>query len=148
MLKPMPRAERPSVQPSVQPAAQPAEPVAAGVVAAGLRAFFRIAERWALSNEEAIVLLGQPSRATYFKWKKGEVGSGRPGLDLATRLSLVLGVFKALELLYRQPEQADRWLRQPNAAFAGQSALERMLAGQITDLAAVRDYLDSVRGGW
>jgi Protein of unknown function (DUF2384) len=64
------------------------------------------------------------------------------------RISYVLGIFKALEIVYRQAEDADRWVRQPNLAFGGQSALERMLAGQITDLAAVRDYLESVRGGW
>ena len=52
----------------------------------------------------------------------------------------------SLETLYQRPELADSWVRKPNDAFGGQSALERMLAGQMADLAAVRDYLDGVRG--
>ncbi len=116
-------------------------------VAAGLRAFFRIAQQWNLSNDEAIVLLGQPARSTFFKWKKGEIGKPALSFDLATRLGHLLGIFKALETLYASPELADRWIREPNAALAGQSALSRMMAGQITDLAAVRGYLESVRGG-
>jgi hypothetical protein len=115
-------------------------------IAAGLRAFFAIAEKWRLSNEEAMVLLGRPARTTFYNWKKGDVGQIAYSLDLETRLSYLLGIFKALEVLYQQPQLADRWVRQPNEAFGGQSALGRMLAGQIVDLAAVRDYLDGVRG--
>jgi hypothetical protein len=117
-----------------------------GSIAVGLRAFFSIAQKWRLSNDEAMILLGRPGRTTFFAWKKGE--AGRIGqLDLASRISYVLGIFKALEILYQRPEMADAWVRRPNAAFGGQSALDRMLGGQIVDLAAVRDYLDSARGG-
>lgn len=116
-------------------------------VAAGLRAYFAIAAKWELSNDEAMVLLGRPGRTTFYSWKKGEVGQVAHSLDLASRLSYILGIFKALEYLYQRPELADGWVRKPNNAFGGQSALERMLGGQVTDLAAIRDYLDSVRGG-
>jgi len=114
----------------------------------GLRAFFKIADQWDLSADEAMALLGRPSRSTFYNWKKGNVGQAAFSPDLAARLSYVLGIFKALEILYQRPELADQWVRRPNAAFGGQSALQRMAAGQIVDLAAVRDYLDSVRGGW
>lgn len=117
-------------------------------VAAGLRAFFAIADRWGLTTDEAIALLGHPSRATYFNWKRGDVGQVAHSFDLASRLSYILGIFKALEILYQRPELADRWIREPNQAFGGQSAIERMRAGHMVDLAAVRTYLDSVRGGW
>jgi hypothetical protein len=118
-----------------------------GSMAAGMRAFFAIADKWRLTADEAMALLGHPGRSTFYNWKKGNVARTRD-LDLATRLSYVLGIFKALELLYQRPELADEWVRRPNQAFGGQSALERMCAGQIVDLAAVRGYLDSVRGGW
>ena len=114
----------------------------------GLRAFFAIADRWGLSPDEAMALLGRPGRTTFYNWKKGHVGQVAHSHDLETRLSYVLGIFKALEILYQRPEMADAWVRRPNEAFGGQSALDRMSAGQIVDLAAVRDYLDSVSGGW
>ena len=117
-------------------------------VAVGMRAFFSIAEKWNLSPEEAMALLGQPGKSTYYNWKNGDVSKVAHSFDLASRISYLLGIFKALEILYQRPELADAWARKPNAAFGGQSAIERMAAGQMVDLAAVRDYLDSVRGGW
>ena len=117
-------------------------------LAVGLRAFFAIVDRWGLSPDEAMTLLGRPGKTTFYAWKKGQVGKVAHGHDLVSRISYVLGIFKALETLYQRPELADGWVRKPNAAFGGQSALERMLAGEIVDLAAVRDYLESVRGGW
>lgn len=127
----------------------PPSPVATkDMIRAGLAAFFRIAEHWGVSNDQARVLLGSPAKSTFFKWKRGEAKVVSATKDLATRLSYVLGIFKALELLYKHPEHADRWASQPNLVFGGQSAMERMLAGDITDLARVRDYLDSARGGW
>jgi hypothetical protein len=117
-------------------------------VAVGLRAFFKIADKWRLSPEEAMALLGYPGKSTFYSWKNGDVSKVARSFDLASRISYVLGIFKALEILYQRPELADDWVRKPNLAFGGQSALKRMAAGQMVDLAAVRDYLDSVRGGW
>jgi hypothetical protein len=113
-------------------------------VQAAMRAFFRIMEAWGGSVEESRVLLGRPGRSTLFKWKRGEV-AGAPH-DTVQRISYVLGIYSTLQLLFKSPEQADAWVRKPNDAFGGQSALERMLAGDVTDLAAVRGYLDAVRG--
>ena len=118
------------------------------MIGAGLRAFFKIAEVWSVSNAQAMLLLGSPSRSSFQKWKAGDTKGITASRDLATRISYVLGIFKALEIIYQRPEHADRWVTAPNLAFGGQSALERMLAGNITDLAIVRDYLDHVRGGW
>ncbi|MBS0267443.1 MAG: DUF2384 domain-containing protein [Proteobacteria bacterium] len=117
-------------------------------IAAGLRAFFEIMKVWGVGNDQAMVLLGQPARPTFFKWKRNEIGSSAHSYDLATRLSYILGIFKSLEILYRDPKNADRWVTAPNLAFGGESALDRMMSGQITDLALVRDYLDTARGGW
>lgn len=134
----------------LSPVSAPAAPEAMSseMVAAGLRAFFRIAETWRLSNAQAMTLLGGPARSTFQKWKAGDTRGITPSRDLAARLGYVLGIYKALEIIYQRAEHADRWVTAPNGAFGGQSALERMLAGDITDLAAVRDYLDHVRGGW
>lgn len=113
-----------------------------------LRAFFRIAELWRLSVDEQIRLLGSPSRSTYFKWKKE--GVRQLPRDTLERISYILGIYKALQILLPDPEAADAWVRKPNAAplFAGRSALERMLSGNVADLYVVRQYLDAQLGGW
>ena len=117
-------------------------------VAVGMRAFFAIAEKWDLQPEEAMALLGHPSKSTFYNWKNGDIGQVAHSFDLASRISYVLGIFKALEILYQRPEMADEWVRRRNKAFGGQSAIDRMRAGHMIDLAVVRDYLDSVRSGW
>jgi hypothetical protein len=114
--------------------------------AVALRAFFRLIELWGLTMEQARVLLGRPARATLYNWKAGRARS-LPH-DALQRISYLLGIHKALQILYSDPALADAWIRRPNAAFGGQSALERMLAGDVTDLAAVRAHLDAARGGW
>jgi Protein of unknown function (DUF2384) len=114
--------------------------------AVALRAFFRLVELWGLSAEQARLLLGRPSRATLYNWKAGRARS--VPYDTLRRISYLLGIYKALQILYRDPQLADAWISRPNAAFGGQSALERMLAGDLTDLAAVRAHLDDARGGW
>jgi len=113
---------------------------------AGMAAVFRIAENWGLKNDEVQALLGSPSRATFFKWKAGNV-KALPR-DTMSRLSLVLGIHKALRILYPDKTVADDWVNRPNAAFGGESARTRMCAGEMMDLANVRDHLDAVRGGW
>jgi hypothetical protein len=121
-------------------------PAAAHQDGVALRAFFRLAELWGLTIEQARLLLGRPSRATLYNWKAGRVRS--LPYDTLRRISYLLGIYKALQILYRDPQLADAWISRPNAAFCGQSALERMLAGDLTDLAAVRAHLDAARGGW
>lgn len=114
--------------------------------AAMMRAVFALFQRWQVSDREARVLLGQPSERTYYRWKKGEIGSVPH--DTARRLSYLMGIHKALRLLFKEPQRGYDWVRRDNLAFGGRSALDRMLGGDVADLAAVRTYLDAERGGW
>ena len=113
-----------------------------------LRTFFRIAEHWKLSVEEQLRLLGLTSRSTLFKWKRD--GDGLLPRDALERISYLLGIYKALQILLPDTRAADDWVRQANSAlpFGGRSALDRMLGGQVADLYVVRQYLDAQRGGW
>lgn len=113
-----------------------------------LRTFFRIAEAWGLSVEEQMTLLGLTARSTFFKWKKS--ADVLLSKDTLERISYILGVYKALQILLPDPAAADAWVRRPNKAplFGGRSALDRMLSGQVADLFLVRQYLDAERGGW
>jgi hypothetical protein len=114
--------------------------------AAALTAFFNITAAWHLGAEEERVLLGSPPRSTFFKWKSDR--AARLSADTLERISYVMGIYKALRILLPTQEAADSWVKKPNTAygFAGKSALERMLAGRVVDLADVRRYLDAERG--
>lgn len=118
----------------------------AAAAAAALRTFFRLAERWQLTAPEQCALLGV-ARATLYQWKQGKAAAlDRHHLE---RLSHLFGIYAALQILLPVQERADAWLRAANTAplFAGGSALERMLGGQVADLFVVRQYLDAQRGG-
>jgi Protein of unknown function (DUF2384) len=110
------------------------------------RAMIRLFEHWAVTDAEASVLLGDLSPRTFQRWKAGQYG--RAGVDLVARMSNLLGIHKALRLLFEDADRGYRWVRAGNTAFAGKSALAVMLGGQITDLMRVRRYLDAQRGQW
>lgn len=117
--------------------------------APALRTFFRLAQAWQLDTTEQMRLLGISSRSTYFKWKKDPAAT-MLSRDALERISYLLGIYKALQILFPRPEQADAWIRRPNRAplFGNRSALQRMLSGNVADLYVVRQYLDAQRGGW
>jgi hypothetical protein len=112
--------------------------------AAAKRAFFRIMDAWGVSDGQARVLLGSPSRSTFYTYKRG--AGGDLSHDALERVSYVLGIYKDLQLLFPNPAQADAWMAKPNRHFGGRSALEHALGGRVVDLADVRRYLDAVRG--
>lgn len=108
--------------------------------------FFRIMELWGVDNAVARRLLGSPPPRTYFEWKAGR--ARRLPEDVLRRIGYVAGVYKALQILYSDPALADGWVRRPNRFFGDQTPLERMAAGDVTDLAAVRAYVDAARAAW
>lgn len=121
-------------------------PVRRDLAGPALRAFFNIAGQWGLSNEQERVLLGSPGRSTFYRWKRDL--SGQLPQDVLERISYVLGIYKALHILFSNGRQADEWIGRANTAplFGGRTALERMLGGQVADLFVVRQYLDAQRG--
>jgi len=111
-----------------------------------LNGLFRIARQWGLKPVEQRVLLGDLPQTTFNRYQKlPEVQLSR---DLLERVSYVLGIYKALHILFQDSAQADGWLRRPNQVFPfnGNSALEYLLQGSLTRLAEVRAYLDAQRG--
>ncbi len=113
-----------------------------------LRAFFNLAKHWALSDQEGRILLGSPAARTYARWKAGQTEPSRISRDARERLSILMGIHKSLRYLFHDPARGYAWLRKPNQAFGGAPALTRLLAGSITDLSAVRAYLDAELAGW
>ncbi len=114
---------------------------------AALQAFFNLSLRWGLTAKQERILLGNPPESTFFKWK-AEKTSRCLSRDVLDRVSYLLGIYKALNILLPSPQAADCWVQKQNTAplFSGQSALDRMLAGSLVDLADVRRFLDAQRG--
>ncbi len=119
---------------------------AADLGGAALRTFFNLARNWGLSEQEQMKLLGLNSRSTLHAWKSGRVS--KVSRDTVERISYLLGIFKAVNILLPDAKRADDWIRLPNKAplFGGRSALDRMTSGNIGDLYVVRQYLDAQRG--
>jgi len=116
------------------------------LLAAGLRAFFRLAEEWQLSEAAQTILLGSPPTSELLNWRRGEIGP-TDGKTLQ-RVSYLLGIYKAIHTLRPNPDRANAWIRAANSAplFHGKSAFDRMLGGRAADLHAVRAYLDAQLG--
>jgi hypothetical protein len=115
--------------------------------APAIRTFFNIMKIWNLGAEEQRSLLGWPPPSTFYKYKAGEVGT--LSYDTLTRISLVLGIYKALHILFPEEELADRWIKLPNSnpLFGGKPALSLIVDKGIDGLYQVRRLLDSRRGG-
>lgn len=109
------------------------------------RAAINLFRLWGVTDDQAAVLLDLPRR-TFARWKAE--GAGRIGRDGKARLSNLLGIHKALRIIFADPARGYAWVKAHNEAFGGRSALDVMLGGELTDLMRVRRYLDAERGGW
>lgn len=120
-------------------------PITDAEAAAMFRAAVNLFRLWGLTDEQAATLLDLTVRS-YRRWKAGV--TGRIDRDTRARLSNLMGIHKALRIVFREPQRGYAWLKAPNAAFGGRSALDVMLGGELTDLMRVRRYLDAERGAW
>jgi uncharacterized protein (DUF2384 family) len=121
------------------------EPITDDEAAAMFRAVLNLFRHWGVTDEQGSIMLGLPRR-TFARWKAGDLG--RMGRDGKARLSNLMGIHKALRIVFREPARGYAWIKAPNEAFGGRSALDVMLGGELTDLMRVRRYLDAERGGW
>jgi hypothetical protein len=113
---------------------------------AALRGFFRIIERWKVRDEDARELLGGLSNSAYYEWKKNP--DRVLEVDRITRISYLIGIYKALHILYGA-KLSDEWVHLPNtnAIFAGRTPLAYMMVGGLIAMQMVRNLLDARRGG-
>jgi len=121
------------------------EPITDEEAAAMFRAALNLFRLWGVNDDQAATILDVPRR-TFARWKAGDVG--RLGRDGKARLSNLMGIHKALKIVFSEASGGYGWIKVPNTAFGGRSALDVMLGGELTDLMRVRRYLDAERGGW
>ena len=112
-----------------------------------IRAFFKICELWSIRDEDARALLGGVSNGSFYELKRRSA-KVRLDQDRLTRISLLTGIFKALNVLYGK-KLADRWIQlaNTNPMFSGATPLEYILRGGQPAMMRVRQLLDSRRGG-
>jgi hypothetical protein len=114
--------------------------------ASALKGFFQLAGAWQVRDEDARELLGGLSSSAFYEWKK------HPDrvleVDRITRISYLLGIYKALHILYGD-KLADEWVHLPNSnpIFNGRAPLAFMLGGGLLAMQSVRRLLDARRGG-
>jgi Protein of unknown function (DUF2384) len=112
-----------------------------------LKAFFNIVDRWGVRDQDARQLLGGVTNGPYYEMKKHP--SGRVlDADKLLRISYLVGIFKALNILHGQ-KLADEWVRLPNTnrIFGGTTPLAYMAKGGAPAMQIVRRLLDARRGG-
>jgi hypothetical protein len=111
-----------------------------------VRGFLKIADRWKLKDDDTRALLGGMSSGSFYALKSNPKRT--MDADQLTRLSLIVGIFKALNILYG-PRLADAWmgLSNSNAMFGGESPLSYVRKGGIPALMRVRQLLGARRGG-
>jgi hypothetical protein len=129
-----------------EPADLSRRPIQQRLSPAAIRAFFRIATGWRLRDEDARGLLGGISNGSFYQLKGG--AKKRLDQDMLTRISLLIGIFSALNILY-SAKLADAWIQLPNtnSMFNGESPLVYMLRGGQPAMMHVRQLLDARRGG-
>jgi uncharacterized protein (DUF2384 family) len=111
-----------------------------------LKGFFKLAAAWKLRDEDARELLGGLSSSAFYEWKKNP--DRVLEVDRITRISYLMGIYKALHILYGD-KLADEWVSLPNSnlIFGGRTPLSQMLAGGLLAMQTVRKLLDARRGG-
>lgn len=109
-------------------------------------AFFKLVQAWQLRDEAARQLLGGISNGAFYQLKRGDKKTLEQ--DKLTRISLLLGIFKALNILYSR-KLADAWVNLPNTnpMFGGEAPLACMIKGGLPALMRVRQLLDARRVG-
>jgi hypothetical protein len=111
-----------------------------------VQAFLKIRELWELRDEDARRLLGGMSNGAFYELKRK--ARGTLDQDRLTRISILVGIFKALNILYSK-KLADRWVQLPNESpmFEGEAPLTYMIKGGQPAMLRVRQLLDSRRSG-
>lgn len=111
-----------------------------------IKAFMNIVRAWKITTKDACNLLGGVSSSQFFALRKNPTKT--LGQDQITRVSFLVGIFKALNILHNQ-RLADEWVSLPNSnrIFNEATPLAYMIQGGLPAIQIVRQLLDARRGG-
>lgn len=123
----------PSFEPHIYDPVQQRSILASGLI----EVFVKTCQRWRLSEEEQMTLLGYPDAPVFFKHLK----SGHAPLlsqDTKDRVGYILDISLGLGALYNESQEAElSWLQKRRRQFEGRSAMEYMLRGKLIHLITV-----------
>lgn len=114
--------------------------------APSIRVFFQLSKVWSLSvGEQAQILKTEVQILEEWRRRAAAHKSVPLDLDTITRLGALFGIFRSLELLFRDDELRVAWLRTPNSGlvFNGRSAIDLMTSSDDGGLYDVYNYLRS-----
>jgi len=108
-----------------------------------LPVIFNIFSRWRLTGQQQMTLLGLSNEKTLYNWKN-QPEKAKLSRDFLERASYILGIYRALQILFPDEAQSDQWIHAPNdnPLFDGSAPLGKMLGGLVVDLSVVREHLD------
>jgi hypothetical protein len=94
-----------------------------------MRTFSNIADRWGLSEQDRLQVLGISNEEEFTH-------------EVLERVSHVLSIYRGIHTLLGVSERADRWMRAANTEplFSGRCPVDLILEGEFV---AVRRYLDA-----
>ncbi len=110
------------------------------------KALKNLTDRFSLTTDEVLKLMGDMALSSYYKGIKNFTGN--LSRDDKERISLLLGIYKDLRVLFTDSAQAMSWINRENTLppFNGLTPKKYMLDGSILRLAEVRRFLDFWRG--
>ena len=111
-----------------------------------IKTFVNIAEKSGHNETQARGLLGGVASSTFYEWKSNPKGK-RLSQDTLTRISLVIGIYKALNIYFGKP-WADHWVTLENRGplFSGLAPIQYILRQGQPGMMDVRRMLDSCAG--
>jgi len=111
------------------------------VSSVALSAFWNIMDQWGVESEDQISLIGIKTDLRCDELKEMNVSS--LSSEMIVRISLILKIYKYLEILFPSLEQSRAWINKSNNAFDGKTALMVILSDNKNGLVTVVEYLNS-----
>lgn len=110
------------------------------------KALKQLMERFDFTKDEALRLMGDMPSSSYYKGIS--TLEGKLSRDEKERISLLLGIYKNLRILFIDSKQALSWINRENQLFPfnGMKPRDYLLEGSLLRLADVRRFLDFWRG--
>ena len=110
------------------------------------QALENLIQRFRFTQTEGQTLMGDMPHSSYYKGLSQH--NVRLNRDQRERISYLLGIYKALRILFADSEQAMTWINRENSLspFNGKTPREYLMEGSIVRLAEVRRFLDFWRG--